>query len=365
MRRDVYDTYWRFAAERQAIFHRRARGQEAPWTEDPILARFKFCNAYRASDRVSQYLIQRVIYGPYGRDLAPEDVFLRVVLFRLFSKETTWNELEHTTNGIRRTTLDPSLLGDVLEALRRRQPIYTAAFILCAHNTYGHRAKHRNHLALVADMFGQGQLGRQLARARSLQAVYEALLEWPSIGPFLAYQIAIDLNYTPLMHFSEDDFTTPGPGAERGLQKVFSDFGSYKPRDLILRMVDRQKDEFDRLGLDFEDLFGRKLHAIDCQGLFCETDKYSRVRFPELRSNRVRIKQEYRSVHAPLLLRYPPKWELRDVPAGVDAAAMSRLAPTQLTLDKRQFCPVPSGSAAQNTLARRHSDDVGQTALGA
>jgi hypothetical protein len=51
---EVYESYWRFAAERQAVFFRRARGETRPWTDNPVLAIFKFTNAYRASDRVSQ-----------------------------------------------------------------------------------------------------------------------------------------------------------------------------------------------------------------------------------------------------------------------------------------------------------------------
>ncbi len=54
----VYDTYWRFAAERQAIFFRRLQRQPPPWTEDQILRVHKVTNAYRASDRTSQYLIR-------------------------------------------------------------------------------------------------------------------------------------------------------------------------------------------------------------------------------------------------------------------------------------------------------------------
>ena len=54
----VYGTYWKFAVERQEIFFRRFRGESPPWTNDAILAKHKFTNAYRASDRVSQYLIK-------------------------------------------------------------------------------------------------------------------------------------------------------------------------------------------------------------------------------------------------------------------------------------------------------------------
>ena len=41
---------------------RKLKGTKFPWTEDPIIAQYRFTNVYRASDRVSQYLIQNVIY---------------------------------------------------------------------------------------------------------------------------------------------------------------------------------------------------------------------------------------------------------------------------------------------------------------
>ena len=49
-------------------------------------------------------------------------------------------------------------------------------------------------------------------------------------------------------------------------------------------MVEHQQAEFERLGFEFNGLYGRPLHAIDCQGLFCELDKYCREAVPELRS---------------------------------------------------------------------------------
>jgi hypothetical protein len=82
---EVFDSYWRFAAERQAIFFRQIERQSAPWTDDPILARHRFTNAYRAADRVSQYLIRDVIYGD-GRSVAPHEQLFRVLLFKLFNK---------------------------------------------------------------------------------------------------------------------------------------------------------------------------------------------------------------------------------------------------------------------------------------
>jgi alpha-glutamyl/putrescinyl thymine pyrophosphorylase clade 1 len=308
----VHDAYWRLAAERQRIFHLRAAGMPGPWTDDPILARYRFCNAYRASDRVTQYLIREVIYGEAARGLAAEDAFLRVVAFRLFSRERTWEAIEAATGPLSRRTLDVERVGDLLARRRETAPIYTSAFILSACQAYGHAAKHRNHLALVHDMFRPGRLGRALGQARSLEAVYGALIAWPGIGPFLAYQIAIDLNYSDRLDFTEDEFTMPGPGARRGIKKVFADLAGMTPQQAIQLMVQRQDEEFARLGIPFHDLFGRRLHAIDCQNLFCELDKYSRVRFPELLSDRTRIKREFTPSNAPLALFYPPKWEIND-----------------------------------------------------
>lgn len=320
----VYDAYWRLAAERQEIFTRRVAGQPSPWTDNPILRDFKFCNAFRASDRVSQFLIRRVAYSEGTVGLASEDVFLRVVLFRLFSKETTWDMIEATTGGLCRATLDVQRLGEVLDDARRRGPIYTSAFILPPDPKVA--SKHRSYLTLVEGMFCQGGLGRDLAYAPSLRAVYEALLGWPLIGPFLGYQIAVDLNYTDRLDFDEDDFTVPGPGALRGLQKVFSDFGGRTPAELVHRMVDRQEEEFERRGLPFDGLFGRRLHAIDCQGLFCEVDKYSRQAFPELKSERVRIKHRFRPSPEPLALFYPPKWRINDKLPPAVAASQQELS---------------------------------------
>src|SRR4051794_37849562 len=58
----VVDTYWRFAAARQAIYEARLAGAPAPWSDDPVLQAFRFTNVYRAADRVSQFLISEVIY---------------------------------------------------------------------------------------------------------------------------------------------------------------------------------------------------------------------------------------------------------------------------------------------------------------
>jgi hypothetical protein len=304
-RQEVLDAYWRLAHERQAIFFRRLRGEEPPWTEDPILQRFKFCNAYRASDRVSQYLIRNVIYQP---GFCCEDSFLRIVLFRLFSKIETWKLLEANHCPVTAQSFEAGVFGETLDRkLAFGESIYTNAFILSAHNAYGHQHKHRNHLALAEAML-RDDLPARIAYAKSLAEVYQQLRAYPMIGPFMAYQLAIDLNYSELIAFDENDFVAPGPGALRGIAKCFTDIGSLSAPEIVQWMVERQEDEFSRLGLQFQSLWGRPLHAIDCQNLFCEIDKYARVAFPHLRSDRVRIKTAFAPTPARIDYFYPPKW---------------------------------------------------------
>lgn len=310
VREEVYRTYWSFASERQRIFEARLVGRSAPWTDDAILESYRFCNVFRAADRVSQHLIQHAAYGDPSADA--DDIFLRVVLHRLFSRPSTWDLLQDQVGAINARTFDTDAYGEVLDhALQQGRRIYTNAFILCATPAYGFDRKHRNHLALLRAMLADGVPDR-VATADSLHAVYLELRSWPLIGPFMAYQLAVDLNYSEILAFSEDDFVVPGPGAQRGLAKVFVDLRGFTPTEAIMWLVEQQYFVDDRLGLPAPSLFGRPLHAIDCQNLLCEVDKYCREAFPALTSNRSRIKQRFVMDPEPYQLFFPPDWGINE-----------------------------------------------------
>jgi hypothetical protein len=308
----IYDLYWAFAARRQAIFERRIEGFPPPWTDDPILQRFKFCNVFRAADRVSQYLIRHVAYRQQN-DCAADRLF-QIVAFRTFSNISTWEGLIKRLG--RAPTLEDLASGTVevaLDAIKaERGGLYTGAFILCANKAFGFDEKHKNHVALFKHMFFTHAAAERILAATSLEKVVRLLETFPLTGQFMSYQIAIDLNYSSFLTFNENDFTQAGPGALRGMKKAFIDCGNYSPSDVIQMMVERQHEEFQRLGLQFRGLWGRPLHAIDCQGLFCELDKYCREAAPELQSDRSRIKTRFLRSSEPLSLFFPPKWKIND-----------------------------------------------------
>lgn len=308
----VFDTYWRFAAERQAIFFRRFRAAEWPWTKDSILGEYKFTNAYRASDRVSQFLIHRVIYE---EELSPPDMLFRILLFKIFNKIETWELLVRELGHIAWEDFDFQHCDKVLdEALESNKRIYSAAYIMpSGGQSFRHSRKHRNHLELL-QMMMRDDLPDRVCAAKSMQELFDLLRRYPTVGDFLAYQYATDINYSPLTDFNEMSFVMPGPGAKDGIRKCFSDPGGLSEADLIRLVADRQQDEFTRLGLHFQDLWGRPLQLIDCQNIFCEVDKYARIAHPEIEgiSGRSRIKQKYRVTEEPIEYWYPPKWGIND-----------------------------------------------------
>ncbi len=132
---------------------------------------------------------------------------------------------------------------------------------------------------------------------------------------FLAYQWAIDLNYSSAMSFSEMDFVIPGPGAHDGIEKCFGRDARGIEAEVIRWMAEHQQEEFDRLGLAFRSLWGRPLQLIDAQNLFCEVDKYARVAHPDVAglSGRTRIKQSFAPAGPIPSPWFPPDWELNDL----------------------------------------------------
>jgi hypothetical protein len=253
-------------------------------------------------------MIRNVCY--HNEPCTAEDRLFQIIAFRMFSKIETWQAV-HDFLGHYPTLqnlADESFTNALQHAAAQNGSLYTHAFILCAADAYHKGRKYLNHVELFRHMFLGDGLGTKLQQATALQQVYELLHSYTLMGDFMSYQIAIDLNYSSLINFSENDFTQPGPGALRGMHKVFETFGDYTPAEIILWMVKNQQKEFKRLGLPFNGLFGRPLQAIDCQGLFCETDKYCREAVPDLASARTRIKATYRASSQKMALFFPPKW---------------------------------------------------------
>lgn len=308
----VYDTYWQFACERQKIFVRRLKGEKGNLTDDVILKKYKFTNAYRASDRVSQYLIKNIIYQ---NGYTEEDIVFRILLFKTFNNIETWKKLENNFGEIRYRQFDTEKYGKVLETYYNKgDTLYSGAYIMASgKSAFGQERKFMNHLMLINYMMKDNLL-KKIIHCSQMEDLYNVLLSYPTIGPFLAYQYSIDINYSELIDFDEMEFVIAGPGAKAGIRKCFANSEEYSQDYIIRYMCERQSEEFSRLGLKFITLGGRELKLIDCQNIFCETDKYSRVKYPDILdcNGRTRIKQRYSMNDNKIHYFYPPKWKIND-----------------------------------------------------
>ena len=303
----TFKYYFFFIQERMNMFWKKYNKVET-LTEDPILQTYKFTNVYRACDRVSQYLIRNVIYKDIDR-YTPEDVLLRILLFKVFNKIETWEYVNREQD----LTGNAFNISKLTEELTRRQqsvPIFSNAYLMAgSHSEYKDiHSKHRIWLQMIEDRFIKEKGILRILNAKSMAEVYNQLREYPLIGDFLAYQYTIDFNYSPYLNFDEDSFVKAGIGAVRGIKKCFNSYGnSYE--DAIRYTHEHINRLQERYGfVAFRPLPGREPKLIDLQNCFCETDKYLRAKMPELKVGNIRIKQHYKPSSERIDYYFPPKW---------------------------------------------------------
>lgn len=234
---------------------RRVAGEPPPWTRDPIIACHRFTNIYRASDRVSQFLIKEVIYaGPQEE----EEVLFRILLFKIFNCIETWKTLAASEDMTwRRYKHDKyaKVLDHVTDSGRA---VYNGAYLM-ASPPFGHKDRYRNHLSLVESLMAKDTITRVLS-STSMFELFNLLRSTPTFGSFLAFQISLDINYSELTHHDEMEMVVTGPGGLDGIQKCFEPTDA-KTTDIIRWMTENAGREFKRLGLKFQDLWGETASA--------------------------------------------------------------------------------------------------------
>ena len=110
---------------------------------------------------------------------------------------------------------------------------------------FGYEKKHENHLKLLEFMMKDGFVGKVID-CNKMENLYALLMSYPTIGDFLAYQYATDINYSSITNFSEMEFVKAGPGAVDGIRKCFTSTGGYTNEDIIRFMAELLRSELHR-----------------------------------------------------------------------------------------------------------------------
>ena len=312
--KSVFFYYFYFMQERMNIFWKKCEENCSSLTNDPILREYKFTNVYRACDRVSQYLINHVIYKDIDL-FSAQDILLRILVFKIFNKIETWEFLEKHYGIIRCNHFDVEEISKLLSLRQQKGPIFSNAYMMTgSHSLYNQLAsKHAKWLQMVKKEFLGKGIVDEILSAGSLEEVFDLLEQCSFVGDFLAYQYAIDFNYSPYINFDENSFVKAGIGAIRGIKKCFKSIGN-DYEDAIRFTYEHLEDYRKEFGLDgFKPLPGRLPHLIDIQNCFCEIDKYLRVKMPELHVGNKRIKQHYKMKNQPIDFGFPPKWNINTI----------------------------------------------------
>ncbi|KAL1697662.1 hypothetical protein EV121DRAFT_219180, partial [Schizophyllum commune] len=212
-----FNLLWYWLAERQDIYNRRRQGlPRDEWTDDPILKSSWFCNAYRILDRECQFLVREVIEKG-SQD--PIEICFRVMLYDIFTRASTYQLLAQHFAPLSYKTFDREAFA---ECLRGRPALYTHAFqkTSALDKSRPHLSRLDAHLEEL-EKWIKDEVPQRLAAADSLVNVYDYFWWQPGWAEFKAYQLTVNLSYTPVLNFHPNDLVVPGPGARAGLKRMF------------------------------------------------------------------------------------------------------------------------------------------------
>ena len=264
--------YW--INERHAIYQKRAKGVQPPWTDDHILQDYKFTNPFRENDRVTVWM-RKNWTEPHNNRPHGEIIF-NCCLFRMvgtteFAEAHGWVE-----------EFNPEYTKSLIEErLKQGLRTFTGAYIITNQGLKAPKGE------VVADYFltpiwkNKEALAQVATQTSSLEQVHEALgayRGWRG-GGFMSYEVVTDLNYTPVLASANDRYhwANAGPGAKRGLNRIHD-----RPLKKSLGQYQCNREMNDLL-----EVSGRYLGshidqlAVDMRCIehsLCEWDKYERVR---------------------------------------------------------------------------------------
>jgi hypothetical protein len=258
-----------FVGERDAVRRRRDAGEPRPWTTDPIIAEWSFCNVRREHDRVTRWIAANW-REPHSDD---PDLWFAMAVARFVNWPESLAAIGYPTPW------DAAAFKRILgERQASGEKVFGDAYNIPNGGKTTPKIEH------VADaILTPLRAGRLILRPRhgqKLAAWHGLLLGRPYLGSFYAAQIIADVKQVQLRD-AEDwwTFGASGPGSRRGLNRVMArsvdaKWDEQNWRAALHRLHETVAQDLDRMGVG-------RLCAQDLQNCLCEFDKYERARLGE------------------------------------------------------------------------------------
>ena len=269
--------FFQYIINRYTIYKKRFIEQiPYPWTDDPILLRYKFTNIFRDLDPGTQYVIKNIIPKVNSAEAILFDIFI----YRIYNKIQTFERvgLQSVKN------FDKEKFESILRSIKDHgEPVFTNAFTVSGYHFIDPDADKIANTCTIIDVLHSKitNITNKILEHTNSRFTYELLLQQKGIGKFLAYQIAIDLGYWNKDVFNESDFVVAGLGCKKGIDVLFFSKANFSYEDLIFYLCDIQNVWFNKLKVNPDLLFSdREVKNLNCMAMencLCEISKYLRA----------------------------------------------------------------------------------------
>lgn len=256
------DLFVRWIHEREAIRKRRAAGAAWPWTDDPFLRAYRWCNVRRMDDRVSRELFDRW----YRPEAGEKETLHRALLGRLVNWPDSLDEI-----GLR--------LEDARAVLAARAAsgakVWTGAYVVPG-------VQGQAKVDSICDLVDRVVAAADRVVRGSMRSTWREMVRFDGMGGFLAGQVVADLAHLPVgARWADVGAWAPiGPGSARGINRLRG-----IPKDkpvaqeqfelLLPKLIGVVRPLIAEIWID------RRLQAMDIQNCLCEYDKYRRLQLAE------------------------------------------------------------------------------------
>jgi hypothetical protein len=278
----MYQPFFDFAKERHKIYLRRVEQKlPAPWTDDPILHKFRFTNVYRELDNVTIWFAKNARHRYESDTIA---TLMATVVFRLFNRNTTGEALFNQYVWSNVTAFERFLdSGDAFEmeaSIRSfcgKGPYCTGSYIINSPNGMNKLVGVLQMIQWVWD--GRANVMRAIEQDGTLEATWSAFTKFPHIADFTSYEFVTDLRWTHILRDAPDieTWANPGPGAMRGLNRLYGRPLNKNQQKHLFICEMRAVLEASR-NPELWPSYWPKLEMREVEHTLCEFDKYERAR---------------------------------------------------------------------------------------
>lgn len=260
------EAFWYFIRERESIRKKKEAGLPKPWTDDPVLQQYRFCNVFRELDTTTVWIREnwREPYSDHPK------LWFAMCVARMFNLIPTLAAIGFPSPW------DPKVLDIRLKARKKvGLKIFTSAYMLPGR--FGEdKAEGILHRILTPLHQEPPPFAAYDGKGYTLRAAWEELYNRDGFGGFLAYEVITDLRHTRYLRNAPDIMTwaNAGPGAIRGLNRYRGfvpgvPLGQYKANELMRELLEMSKEQLPK---DFPPLEMR-----DIEHCLCEYDKMYRA----------------------------------------------------------------------------------------